>query len=235
MKFAVLFSSLAITAACQAAVVTYPAMNVSYTDDGTGNTDVTYTTGPVTLDPAAGVFLDPDQGSGSVAANRYYSGILNFSPNSSPDWGAGAVIRLYPSAGGPAIVFGKPSGSSTLRLGNDLVGALTPSVPFVIKVEDLGWNSSRVLVYIGSNATSATEGTADFTSPGDVYLPYTSSPLNRASFELSVAGWASGTASASLEQFSSSTTWNAVAVPEPGVIALLGTSALMVLRRSRAR
>lgn len=219
--------------ALSAAVVNYPALDASFS--APGSQAVSTVAGPVTLDVDAGRFTDPDTGTASASATRYYGGIISYSPNTDAQWGGG-IDLLLTREDNATVRFGKGLGGTTWTINGSSSSynsgiAATGEMPFVIKVVDIPWNVAEAKLFLGANATAMTEGTPD--GSVNVINATASGFIRDARVTFVAENWASGASSGSIQGFFSATEWQPAVVPEPHLLGVVGASGLLMLRRRK--
>lgn len=225
-----------------AAFVTYPDLNVNFVGSASAN----LTTGPVALSLSPDHrFVDPNAGTGQVSANRYYGGTILWNGGASAnEWGATGRISFL---GGPnQVAFRVGDGSQVWRFDSNWYGGgqlpatnlpfSSSNFDFVFKFEDTAWNTAVLKLFVGANANTLTEGTADYVTieMGDWSG---ANALNAISASLSQTAGYTDTASLQIVNFFSSSEWTPVsAVPEPATLTLLaGVAAALLVGRRRFR
>lgn len=215
-----------LAATSQAAVITYPSMDVNYSTPG--GTAVELTTGLINID-AAHAFT----GNNTV----YYAGTITMTGNITT-WhsfanvnfftsGNGSVMQVGVGVGHDKIVFHKEAWNDTAT---PTPNVTTGTFNYQIKIAPTGDPANpNISLFWGANAIAATEGTADHL--------WNSSSIGNSVGRMSVTFSATEFASAfsfSTTNIASDTAWIAP-IPEPTTWALLagGLTTLMVIRHRR--
>ncbi len=228
-KFITLIAMLAIAGIASADIVTYDTFT-----GGTSSATIALDAGHTWLDPntsAAAGLADSMYFGGTIQVTRtgtaLWSDYFSFGVSSSVD--AMGAHLVEPAGGGdPNTEFDGTSASVEVT---ELAGWSFSEIAWQIKIVDDGYNQADAHLFIGDNAESMTEGTADYIVS---ITALTANSIDQ--FYLNVAGATTVTLGGLGTQtgIASSTEW--IAVPEPATVGMLGLGALVALliRRIRA-
>ena len=209
-------------------VVTYTGFDGTYTATG-GNTTVTQA---LSTSPDH-TWMDMNPSGGTGHADMYYAGTITMS--GTDDWWDGFVFGLRSSVDGKSARIENDINPSSLiefdgtAADADIseISGMNFTIAYQIKLVDLPWNSGRAHLFLGANATAASEGSSDY----DVsFTNVTANPIDE--FFLSIDAKAGRSTIATLSGTTSSTEW---IVPEPATMMILAIGGIGVVLRRRKK
>ncbi len=233
-KFITYLAMLAIAGIASADIVTYDTFTGTTVTGGNNTQTIALDSGHTWIDNNSGsATTAPMYFGGTIQVSRtdneVWQNYFSFGVNSSAD-AKGAYLVDY--AGSTFST--EFDGTQASAVVTELAGQNVSETAFQIKIVDTAWNQAEIQLFIGANAVTATEGTADYTA---VFTGVTANEVNQ--FYVMANAGAGQTTTVTLgglgsnSGIASSTEW--IAVPEPATVGMLGLGALVALMIRRIR
>ncbi len=209
----------------RAAVLLLPGLDVNYTGNNQSLNTGTVSLGSMSLSDGA-------------PASRYYGGTIAFSDQGN-NYGSSFLLQFFSggTAASQCYLTAPANGSANWRFGS--AGAISPSsssptpIDFVIELVPGTFGVLSLKLYLGANATSATQpGAPDYTA-GASFFNWSNTPIDGLKLSYSAEAWAPTNVFLTSSNMFAADTWTPVAVPEPNtlVMLLIGLGMLIGLRR----